>query len=203
MNRRTFFGALVGGTVSSRIAVGNVSPNCATPNRFTKATKFGDYYFYWTGWKKTINQVVNVGQWMAEPAEGLDPGPHATQETSLGRIIAPMQYVRGRPAFYSSTSGTNGPISNMHFIMDLSYQEGFPLITDKSSTEEKREAKEEALERLIKYIEAWEQPEFKYVGNGTISNRNKLRPGDLIDMGGASLHKEGLTWRALRKVTHE
>jgi len=189
MNRRTFFGAVVGGTVSSRIAVGSVR-NTRTPNRFTKATKFGDYFFYWTGWKKEIDAVVNVGQWVAEPAEG-------ELEHPAGYAAF---YVRERPAFYASTSGTNGPMSNMQYIMDLSYQPDFPLITDKSSMEEKQEARKEALERLIKYIESWELPEFKYVGNGHISDRSKLRPGDLIDLGGASLHKDGLTMRGLRKV---
>ncbi len=201
MNRRTFFGALVGGTVSSRIAAGSVSGSKAVrgiayPNRFTQETKFGDYFFYWTGWKKEINAVVNVSQWIAEPAEG-------ELEHPAGYAAF---YVRERPAFYASTSGTNGPMSNMQYIMDLSYQPNFPLITDKTSMEGKQEARKEALERLIKYIEDWELPEVLYVGNGHISDRSKLRPGSLIDCGqidfgsGASIHREGMTMRALRKV---
>jgi len=198
MNRRTFFGALLG-----TAAVGTVSGSktvAASPDkfitRFTLKTKHGDYYFYWTGWKKTISQVVNVGQWIAEPVDGLEysGGLHAF-------------YVREHPAFYATTTGTMGPISNMNNVMDLTYQEDFPLITDKSTVDEKWEAQDEALHRLIKYIEEWELPEFKYVGNGHISDRSKLRPGALIDGDfplsetlSRVLKEDGLTARAFKKV---
>ena len=196
MNRRTFFGAVIGGTVSSRIAQGNVRTTRNTPNRFTQATKFGDYFFYWTGWKKENCTVVNVGQWIAEPVAGLEypGGPHAF-------------YVRERPGFYAATSGTSGPIGNMHYVMDLSYQSGFPLITDKTSSEDKRKAQDEALERLREYIESWELPQINYASTSHISARGKLRPGDLIPVDyplsetlGRVLKKDGFTARAFKKV---
>ena len=170
MNRRTFFGAVIGGTVSSRIAQGSVRTTRNTPSRFTQATKFGDYFFYWTGWKKSINVPVNVGQWIAEPIEGLneeDPRDY---------------YEREHPAFYAATTGTNGALVNLNYVMDLTYQPGFPLITDKTSSEDKREAQEEALDRLVKYIESWELPKPMYVSNSHISLRDwdNQKPGSLV-----------------------
>jgi len=131
MNRRTFFWGLVGGTVSSRIAQGSVRKPWDTPNRFTQETKLGDYFFFWTGWKKSISVPVNVGQWIAEPVDGLnEENPRDS-------------YDRERPAFYATSTGTNGALVNMNYVMDLTYQPGFPLITDKSSTEDKQEARKE------------------------------------------------------------
>lgn len=189
MNRRTFFGALVGGTVSCTTSSQGAVRNTRTPNRFTQATKFGDYFFYWTGWKRETAAVVNVAQWIAEPVEGLEGQGWE------------------RPAFYASTSGTSGPIANMHFVMDLSYQPGFPFISDKSSPDDKREAKKEALERLIKYIESWEVPQVNYASTGHISDRRGLRPGALIDGDfplsetlGRVLKRDGLTARAFKKA---
>ena len=200
MNRRTFFGAVVGGTVSSRIAHGSVRNTRTSPdkfiNRFTLKTKFGDYFFYWTGWKREISTVVNVGQWIAEPVDVAQAtGPY------------PEPYDREYPAFYATTTGTGGALIHMNYIMDLSYQTEFPLITDKSSAEEKWAAQDEALNRLIKYIESWELPEVNYASNSHISHRGKLKPGHLIPVEyplsetlGRVLKRDGLTGRALRKV---
>jgi len=181
MNRRTFFGVVVGGTVSSRIAQGGVR-NTRTPNRFTQETKLGDYFFFWTGWKKSINVPVHVGQWIAEPVEGLNQNNPRDY------------YERGRPAFYAATTGTQGALVNLNYVMDLSYQPGFPLITDKTCSDDKREAQKEALDRLRDYIESWELPQVNYASNSHISLR---------DFGGANLHRDSMTMRALRKVTHE
>jgi hypothetical protein len=180
MNRRTFFGAVVGAGGMLGISKGSVR-NTRTPNRFTQETKLGDYFFFWTGWKKSINVPVNVGQWIAEPVEGLN------QEDPSD------SYERERPAFYAATTGTNGALVNLNYVMDLTYQDGFPLITDKSSTEEKQEARREALERLREYIESWELPQINYASTGHISHRGNLKPGDLIPL-------DGMTMRALRKV---
>lgn len=180
MNRRTFFGAVIGGTVSSRIAQGSVR-NTRTPSRFTQETKLGDYFFFWTGWKKSINVPVNVGQWIAEPVQGLNEGDPSDS------------YERERPAFYSATTGTNGALVNLNYVMDLTYQPGFQLITDKTSSEDKRKARKEALERLREYIESWELPQINYASTGHISHRGNLKPGDLIPL-------DGMTMRALRKV---
>ena len=195
MNRRTFFGAVIGGTVSSRIAQGSVRTTRNTPSRFTQATKFGDYFFYWTGWKKSINVPVNVGQWIAEPIEGLneeDPRDY---------------YEREHPAFYAATTGTNGALVNLNYVMDLTYQPGFPLITDKTCSADKMVAQKEALDRLREYIEAWELPQINYASNSHISHRGKLKPGHLIPVEyplsetlGRVLKRDGLTGRALRKV---
>jgi len=199
MNRRTFFGALVGGTVSSRIAQGSVRD---TPdkfiNRFTLKTKFGDYFFYWTGWKRSISTVVNVGQWIAEPADITQaPDPY------------PVPFDREHPAFYATTTGTGGALIHMNYMMDLSYQTEYPLITDKSSTEEKWDAQNEALNRLIKYIEDYEHPPIQYVINSHISLRDwdNQKPGSLVYTPppwkvaqGVELPHDGLTMRALRKV---
>jgi hypothetical protein len=91
--------------------------------------------------------------------------------------------------------------------MDLTYQPGFPLITDKTCSADKREAQKEALERLREYIESWELPQINYASNSHISARGKLRPGDLIPVDyplsqtlGRVLRRDGLTGRALRKV---
>jgi len=199
MNRRTFFGAVIGGTVSSRIAQGSVRKPWDTPNRFTQETKLGDYFFFWTGWKKSINVPVNVGQWIAEPVQGLNEGDPSDS------------YERERPAFYAASTGTQGALVNLNYVMDLSYQPGFPLITDKTSSEDKRKAQEEALERLINYIEWWEVPEIYYASNSHISDRTrrafKMKPGDLIPVDyplsetlGRVLKKDGLTVRALKKL---
>jgi len=206
MNRRTFFGAVVGGTVSSRIAVGSVSSKAvrsvnraikgvAWPNRFTKATKLGDYFFFWTGWKKSINVPVNVSQWIAEPVDGLNEEDPSDS------------YDRERPAFYAASTGTQGALVNLNYVMDLTYQPGFPLITDKTSMEDKQEARKEALERLINYIESWEIPELYYASNSHLSLRGKMKPGDLIPVDyplsqtlGRVLRRDGLTARALKKV---
>jgi hypothetical protein len=195
MNRRTFFGAVVGaGGMLGITKEGSVRAT-PTPSRFTQATKFGDYFFYWTGWKKSINVPVNVGQWIAEPIEGLneeDPRDY---------------YEREHPAFYAATTGTNGALVNLNYVMDLTYQPGFPLITDKTSSEDKREAQEEALDRLREYIEAWEIPELYYASNSHLSLRGKMKPGDLIPVDypvskilGRVLKQDRLTARALRKV---
>jgi len=171
MNRRTFFGALVGGTVSSRIAQGKVRD---TPDkfitRFTLKTKFGDYFFYWTGWKRSISTVVNVGQWIAEPAEG--------RSDDLPRT----SYEREHPAFYAATTGAGGALVNMNYIMDLTHKEDQPLITDKSSADEKWDAQNEALDRLIKSIEDYELPPIQYVSNSHTSWRdwNNQKPGSLV-----------------------
>jgi len=189
MNRRTFFGAVVGGTVSSRIAVGIVSSKAVeTPNRFTQATKLGDYFFFWTGWKKSINVPVNVGQWIAEPVDGLNEEDPSDS------------YDRERPAFYAATTGTNGALVNLNYVMDLTYQPGFPLITDKTSSEDKQEARNEALERLREYIESWEIPEIYYASNSHID----LIPVDypLSETLKRVLDSNRLTARALRKVTN-
>lgn len=177
MNRRTFFGAVIGGTVSSRIATGSVRHRTInTPNRFTQETKLGDYFFFWTGWKKSINVPVNVGQWIAEPVGGLNEEDPSDS------------YERERPAFYSATTGTNGALVNLNYVMDLTYQPGFPLITDKSSMEDKQEARKEALDRLREYIESWEiPPMINYASNSHISHRSKLEPGSLIML-------DGRTW---------
>lgn len=191
MNRRKFFGALVGAA-----AVGNVSSMRvkASPDkfitRFTLKTKLGDYFFYWTGWKREINTVVNVGQWIAEPVDG--------DAHIVGRY-----HDRERPAFYTATTGAGGALILMNYVMDLTYQVDFPLITDKSSADDKWKAQDEALNRLIKMIEDYEVPEIKYVGNGHITDRVKLRPGSLIPNDEIKLDPQGLTMRALRKVTHE
>ncbi len=194
MNRRTFFGAVIGGTVSSRIAQGSVR-NTRTPNRFTQETRLGDYFFFWTGWKKSINVPVNVGQWIAEPVQGLNEGDPSDS------------YERERPAFYSATTGTNGALVNLNYVMDLTYQPGFPLITDKTCSDDKRGAQKEALERLREYIESWELPQINYASNSHISVRGKLRPGNLIPVDyplsetlGRVLKKDGLTVRALKKL---
>jgi hypothetical protein len=172
MNRRTFFGAVVGGTVSSRIAHGSVRNTRTSPdkfiNRFTLKTKFGDYFFYWTGWKREISTVVNVGQWIAEPVPVKATDPY------------PELFDREHPAFYATTTGTGGALIHMNYVMDLTYQTEFPLITDKSSAEEKWDAQNEALNRLIKSIEDWELPVILYASNSHISLRDKLKPGDLI-----------------------
>ena len=199
MNRRTFFGAVVGGTVSSRIAIGSVrNTRTPTPNRFTQETKLGDYFFFWTGWKKSINVPVNVGQWIAEPVQGLNEGDPSDY------------YERERPAFYAATTGTNGALVNLNYVMDLSYQEGFPLITDKTSSDDKRKARKEALDRLREYIESWEVPEKQYVvaSNSHIIHRENLEPGKLIPAFDYPLSESlkrvldsnRLTARALRKV---
>lgn len=204
MNRRTFFGALVGGTVSSRIAQGSVRD---TPdkfiNRFTLKTKFGDYFFYWTGWKRSINTVVNVGQWIAEPADITQaPDPY------------PVPYDREHPAFYATTTGTGGALIHMNYIMDLTHKEDQPLITDKSSAKDKWDAQNEALNRLIKYIEDYEHPPKQYyvASNSHISDRTRaafnMKPGKLVYtppwkvMKGVEIPHDGLTMRALRKVTN-
>ena len=199
MNRRTFFGAVIGGTVSSRIAQGSVRNTRTTPNRFTYETKLGDYFFYWTGWKKSINVPVNVGQWIAEP---------------IGEINSEFSrdsYDRDRPAFYAASTGTQGALVNMNYVMDLSYQEEFPLITDKTSSEDKRKARDEALERLINHIESWEIPEkIYYASNSHISDRTRraiTEPGKLIPVDyplsetlARVLKQDGLTVRALKKL---
>jgi hypothetical protein len=200
MNRRTFFGAVVGGTVSSRIATGSVRNTRTTPNRFTQETKLGDYFFFWTGWKKSINVPVNVAQWIAEPVEGLNEN------------FSRDYYDRERPAFYTATTGTQGALVNLNYVMDLSYQDGFPLITDKTSTEDKQEARREALERLRNYIEWWEVPEKQYVvaSNSHMIHRENLKPGNLVPVDyhlpplsetlGRVLKKDGFTARAFKKV---
>ncbi len=179
MNRRKFFGAVIGAGGAGGmlgIAVGSVSSKAVeTPNRFTQETKLGDYFFFWTGWKKSINVTVNVGQWIAGPVEGLNEEDPSDS------------YDRERPAFYAATTGTHGALVNMNYVMDLTYQPGFPLITDKSSIEDKQEARKEALERLREYIESWEIPEIHYASNSHISNRGKLEPGSLIML-------DGRTW---------
>ena len=204
MNRRTFFGAVIGGTVGSvsSKAVGSVRNTRTTPNRFTQETKLGDYFFFWTGWKKSINVPVNVGQWIAEPVGGLNEEDPSDS------------YERERPAFYSATTGTNGALVNLNYVMDLTYQPGFPLITDKSSMEEKQEARKEALDRLREYIESWEVPEIYYASNSHISNRTRaalgMKPGKLIPAFDYPLSEtlkrvldsNRLTARALRKVTN-
>ena len=202
MNRRTFFGAVVGaaavGTVSGSKTVGSVR-SWTTPNRFTQETKLGDYFFFWTGWKKSINVPVNVGQWIAEPVDGLNEGDPSDS------------YERERPAFYATTTGTQGALVNLNYVMDLTYQPGFPLITDKTSTEDKQEARTEALERLREYIESWELPQLYYASNSHISNRTRaalgMKPGDLIpveyplsDTLKRVLDSNRLTARALKKV---
>jgi len=177
MNRRTFFGAVIGGTVSSRIAQGSVSSKAvrsvnraikgvAWPNRFTKATKLGDYFFFWTGWKKSINVPVNVSQWIAEPVDGLN------QEDPSD------SYDRERPAFYAASTGTQGALVNLNYVMDLTYQPGFPLITDKTSMEDKQEARKEALERLINYIESWEIPLLRQQQPHIAARKNETRGPD-------------------------
>ncbi len=176
MDRRTFFGAVIGagGTGGMLgIATGSVRHRTIrnTPSRFTKATKLGDYFFFWTGWKQSINVPVNVGQWIAEPVEGLDEADPSDS------------YDRERPAFYAATTGTQGALVNMNYVMDLTYQPGFPLITDKTTSEDKRKARDEALERLINHIESWEVPEIYYASNSHISNRSRealMKPGTLI-----------------------
>ena len=195
MDRRTFFGAVVGGTVSSRIARGSVRKPWDTPNRFTQETKLGDYFFFWTGWKKSINVPVNVGQWIAEPVEGLN------------EEYPRNSYEREHPAFYAATTGTNGALVNLNYVMDLTYQPGFPLITDKTCSEDKQKARKEALERLREYIESWELPQINYASTGHISHRGNLKPGDLIPVDyplsqtlGRVLRRDGLTARALKKV---
>jgi len=194
MNRRTFFGAVIGGTVSSRIAQGSVRNTRTTPNRFTHETKLGDYFFVWTGWKKSINVPVNVGQWIAEPVDGLS--------------LPSSCYERERPAFYAASTGTQGALVNLNYVMDLTYQPGFPLITDSTNSEDKRKAQEEALERLIQYIEWWNPPtQIHYASNTHFSHRGNLKPGDLIPVDyplsetlGRVLKKDGLTARAFKKV---
>ena len=188
MNRRTFFGAVIGGTVSSRIAQGSVRNTRTTPNRFTYETKLGDYFFVWTGWKKSINVPVNVGQWIAEPVDGL--------------CLPSSCYERERPAFYAASTGTQGALVNLNYVMDLTYQPGFPLITDRTSSEDKRKAQEEALDRLINHIESWEVPEIYYASTGHVSHRGKLIPVDypLSETLGRVLKKDGLTVRALKKL---
>jgi hypothetical protein len=195
MNRRTFFGAVIGGTVSSRIAQGSVRNTRTTPNRFTQETKLGDYFFFWTGWKKSINVPVNVGQWIAEPVGGLNEENPSDS------------YERERPAFYSATTGTNGALVNLNYVMDLTYQPGFPLITDKTSMEDRQEARNEALDRLREYIESWELPQINYASTGHISHRGNLKPGDLIPVDyplsqtlGRVLRRDSLTSRAFKKV---
>lgn len=196
MNRRKFFGAVVGAGVGAGVMSGSVrNTRTSTPNRFTKATKFGDYFFYWTGWKKSINVPVNVGQWIAEPVDGLS--------------LPDSCYERERPAFYAASTGTQGALVNLNYVMDLTYQPGFPLITDRTSSEDKRKAQEEALERLINHIESWEVPEIYYASNSHISYRSHrgMKPGDLIPVDypiskilGRVLKKDGLTARALKKL---
>jgi hypothetical protein len=195
MNRRKFFGAVVGAGGMLGISKGSVRNTRTTPNRFTQETKLGDYFFFWTGWKKSINVPVNVGQWIAEPVGGLNEENPSDS------------YERERPAFYSATTGTNGALVNLNYVMDLTYQPGFPLITDKTCSADKREAQKEALERLREYIESWELPQINYASNSHISARGKLRPGDLIPVDyplsqtlGRVLRRDGLTGRALRKV---
>ena len=200
MNRRTFFGAVIGGTVSSRIATGSVRNTRTTPNRFTQETKLGDYFFFWTGWKKSINVPVNVGQWIAEPVD------------EINLEFSRDYYERERPAFYATSTGTQGALVNMNYVMDLTYQPDFPLITDKTSSEDKRKARDEALDRLVKYIESWEVPEKQYVvaTNSHMIHRENLKPGDLypVDhtlplsetLGRVLKRRDGLTARALRKV---
>ncbi|MFQ5538801.1 MAG: hypothetical protein ACE5FB_00240 [Candidatus Binatia bacterium] len=183
MNRRRFFGALLGtaavGSVSNRTTM-KASPDKFI-TRFTLKTKFGDYFFYWTGWKREISTVVNVGQWIAEPVDG-----ELDQE---------------RPAFYAATTGSGGALIHMNYVMDLSHKTDYPLITDKSSREDKWEAQDEALNRLIKMIEDYELPQLvKYATNSHISDRAKLRPGDLIDMGGGLQLPRDLTSESLRKL---
>ncbi len=181
MNRRTFFGAVVGAGGMLGVGPGSVR-NTRTPNRFTQETKLGDYFFFWTGWKKSINVPVNVGQWIAEPVEGLNEN-HPRDS-----------YERERPAFYAATTGTNGALVNLNYVMDLTYQPGFPLITDKTCSADKMVAQKEALDRLREYIEAWELPQVNYASNSHISHRGKLPPGSLV------LNPESFTGRALRKV---
>jgi len=199
MNRRTFFGAVIGGTVSSRIAQGNVRNTRTTPNRFTQETKLGDYFFYWTGWKKSINVPVNVGQWIAEPVD------------EINLEFSRDYYERECPAFYAASTGTQGALVNMNYVMDLTYQPEFPLITDKTSSEDKRKARDEALDRLVKYIESWEVPEKQYVvaTNSHMIHRENLKPGDLYPVDyslplsetlGRVLKKDGFTARAFKKV---
>jgi hypothetical protein len=182
MNRRKFFGAVVGAGGMLGISKGSVR-NTRTPNRFTQETKLGDYFFFWTGWKKSINVPVNVGQWIAEPVD------------EINLEFSRDYYEREHPAFYSATTGTNGALVNLNYVMDLTYQPGFPLITDKTSSEDKRKARDEALDRLVKYIESWEVPERQYVvaSNSHMIHRENLKPGDLIPL-------DGMTMRALRKV---
>jgi len=199
MNRRTFFGAVVGaGGMLGITKEGSVRAT-PTPNRFTQATKFGDYFFFWTGWKKSINVPVNVGQWIAEPVDGLNEGDPSDS------------YERERPAFYATTTGTQGALVNLNYVMDLTYQPGFPLITDKTSTEDKQEARTEALERLRNHIESWEVPEIYYASNSHISDRTRgalgMKPGKLIPVDyplsqtlGRVLRHDGLTARAFKKV---
>ncbi len=169
MNRRTFFGAVVGAGGMLGVGPGSVREN-STPNRFTQETKLGDYFFFWTGWKKSINVPVNVGQWIAEPVNGLNEEDPSDS------------YERERPAFYSATTGTNGALVNLNYVMDLTYQPGFPLITDKTCSDDKREAQKEALDRLREYIESWELPKPMYVSNSHISLRDwdNQKPGSLV-----------------------
>ncbi len=187
MNRRTFFGAIVGAA-----AVGNVSGNATDKfiNRFTQETKLGDYFFFWTGWKKSINVPVNVGQWIAEPVNGLNEEDPSDS------------YERERPAFYSATTGTNGALVNLNYVMDLTYQPGFPLITDKTCSADKRVAQKEALDRLREYIESWELPQVNYASNSHISHRGKLRPGDLIPVDYPLSQTLGRVLRSNRKLVH-
>ena len=199
MNRRTFFGAVVGAGGMLGITKEGSVRTIPTPNRFTQETKLGDYFFFWTGWKKSINVPVNVGQWLAEPVDGLNEEDPRDS------------YERERPAFYAASTGTQGALVNLNYVMDLTYQPGFPLITDKTSTEDKQEARTEALERLREYIESWELPQIMYASNSHISNRTRaalgMKPGKLIPVDyplsetlSRVLDSNRLTARALRKV---
>lgn len=171
MNRRQFTRRALFGLFGGAAAVGSAQA-AAPKDRFTRKTKFGTYDFVWTGWKQQLGVGIVCGQWFAEPADR-DKAP------KCGSDEAPYDYAR--PAFYSSTTGTEGPLRSMNYVFDLAYQKGHPLITDLSSTEQKAESRQEALDRLMKFIEAWEVPELKYYvnSNSHISDRSGLRPGEI------------------------
>jgi len=184
MNRRDFtrramFG-LFGGAAA--VTATEVKPQGRFPqkNRFRHKTSVGFYDFVWSGWKPIYNQPICCAQWFAMPVVDPRGAPWARQ---------PWQPPWQPYGFYSSTTGTHGPMPSPSYVVDLTLKEGQPLITTFSTPEQKADSRFESYDRLMKMIEEFdkapaEPPQKHYY---TIEEARRLadlpmpmKPGDEI-----------------------
>jgi hypothetical protein len=110
-------------------------------NRFRHKTRRGLYDFAWSGWHQVSNQTICCANWFAVPVNALYPN-----------------YGHYPPyGFYSSTTGTAGPLLSPSYVVDLTLIEGHPLITSFSTHKQKADARLDSFDRILKMIEVWNE----------------------------------------------
>jgi hypothetical protein len=153
------------------VVTAEAAPQSHNKNHFRRKTRIGVYDFMWTGWKPIYNQPICCAQWFAVPVNALYPN-----------------YDHYPPyGFYSSTTGTHGPMQSPSYVVDTTLIEGHPIITIYSTPKQKAHSRQDSFDRILKMIEVWNekppviQEPMRYysVDEGKMTDL-PMKPGDLI-----------------------